>query len=122
MTLEEAREIKRRLEWLGASTLSMDIRLDSASLWKHPEFYYFRAQLKMGEKDNEDVLVELFINEDPEVEEVRLEKSDSRFIDDKYLPAQQEFYYACKPIVGDYLHGNLVENEVKEWNEQRKNI
>lgn len=114
MKLEEAKEIKRRLELLGTSTLSMDIRLDSASSWECPEFYYYHAQIKMGEEDNEDVLVELFINEDPKVEEVRLEKGDSRFIDDKYLPEQQEFYDACKPIVGDYLHGSLVENEVQK--------
>lgn len=114
MTLEEAKEIKRRLEWLGASTLSMDIRLDSASLCEHPDFYYYRVQIKMGEEDNEDVLVELFINEDPEVEEVRLEKGDSRFIDDKYLPEQQELYDACKPIVSDYLNGSLIKGEVKE--------
>ena len=108
MKLEEAKEITRRLELLGASTLSMDIRLDSASSWEHPEFYYYHAEIKMGEEDNEDVLVELFINEDPEVEEIRLEKSDSRFIDDEYLQEQQEFYDACKPIVSDYLNGSLV--------------
>lgn len=114
MTYQEVKEIKKRLELLEASTLSMDVRLDSASSWDNPEFYYYHAQIKMGEENNEDVLVELFINEDPMLEEIRLEKSDSRFIDDEYLPEQQEFYDACKPIVSDYINGNLVKSEVKK--------
>lgn len=113
MTFEEAKEIKRRLNLLGASTLSMDIRLDSASSWEHPEFYYYYAQIKMGEEGEEDALVELLINEDPMEEEIRLEKSDTRFIDDEYLQEQQEFYDACKLIVSDYINGSLVKNEVK---------
>lgn len=114
MTFEEAKEIKRRLNLLGASTLSMDVRLDSASSWEHPEFYYYYAQIKMGEEGEEDALVELLINEDPMEEEIRLEKCDSRFIDDEHLQEQQECYDACKPIVGDYLNGNLLKGEVEE--------
>lgn len=112
MTLEEAKGIKRRLELLGASTLSMDVRLDSSSSWERPEFYYYHAQIKMGEEGNEDVLVELLINEDPTEEEIKLEKRDSRFVDEEYLPKQQEFYDACKLIVSAYLNDNLVGNEV----------
>ena len=112
MKFEEVKEIKRRLNLLGASTLSMDIRLDSASSWENPEFYYYHVQIKMGEEGDEDVLVELFINEDPMEEEIRLEKCDCRFIDDEYLQEQQEVYDACKPIVSDYLNGSLVKREV----------
>lgn len=114
MTLEEAKEIKRRLGLLGASTLSMDVRLDSACSWEHPEFYYYHVQIKMGEENDEDVLVELFINENPMEEKIRLEKCDSRFIDEEYRQEQQEFYDACKLIVSDYLNGNLLKSEVKE--------
>lgn len=115
MTYEEVKEIKRRLELLEASTLSFDVRLDSSGTWEHPEFYYFHVQIKMGDEDNEYVLVKLFINENPEVEEIRLEKSDSRFIDDEYLQEQQEFYDACKLIVSAYLNDNLLYNEAEKW-------
>lgn len=114
MKYEEVKEIKKRLELLGASTLSMDVRLDSSGTWEYPEFYYYHVQIKMGEENDEVVVVELFINENPMEEEIRLEKCDCRFIDEEYRQGQQEFYNACKLIVSDYINGNLMNNEVEE--------
>lgn len=114
MTYEEVKEIKRRLELLEASELSFDVRLDNANTDDYPEFYYYHAQIKMGEEGDEDVLVELFINEDPMEKEIRLKKCDGRFINEEYLQEQQEFYDACKLIVSAYLNDNLVYNEVQK--------
>lgn len=114
MKYKEVKEIKRRLELLGASTLSMDVRLDSSSTWEYPEFYYCHIQIKIGEKPNEVIVVELLINEDPTEEEIRLIKCDYRFIDEECQQEQQKFYDACKLIVSAYLNDNLIYNEVQK--------
>ena len=108
MTYEEVKEIKRRLELLEASKLSCDVRLDNTNMEDYPEFYYCHVQIKIGEKPNEVVVVELLINEDPTEEEIRLEKCDSRFVDEEYQQEQQEFYDVCKLTLRDYLNGKLV--------------
>lgn len=114
MIYEEIKEIKNRLELLEAPILSLDARLDNTSTEKYPEFYYYNLQVKVGEENDETIVVELLINEDPTEEEIRLKKCNYNFIDEKYEQEQQKFYDACKQIVRDYLNGDLVK-VVEKW-------
>lgn len=113
MTYEEVKEIKRRLYGIEATTLLFDVGLDSTNWGEYPKFYYLNVEIQLGEDDKETTVVELLINEDPEGEEIHLDKCDSRFIDEKYEQEQQEVYDVCKQIVADYLNGNLIK-EVEE--------
>lgn len=113
MTYQEVKEIKRRLYDIETTTLLFDVGLDSTNWGEYPRFYYFNVEIQLGEDDKETTVVELLINEDPEAEEIHLDKCDSRFMDEKYEPEQQKIYDVCKQILGDYLNGNLIK-EVEE--------
>ncbi len=114
MTYEEVKEISRRLKQLG--DISLDVRLDNTKLGGQPEFFYYDVQIDVGEENNGVTVVQLIINEDPTESEIRFHKCDYKFINDQCKQEQQKAYDTCKQIVRDYLNGNLLKSEAKEWN------
>lgn len=113
MTYEEVKVISKRLKPLG--DLSVDVRLDNTRLGEQPEFYYYGVEIGLCREDNITTAVKLTINEHPDNNGIWLYKCNYDYLYTEQQQEQQEIYDACKQVVRDYLNGNLLKGEVKEW-------